>query len=534
MRKKLPIGIQSFTQIRREGYYYVDKTPFLARMVESGGKYYFLSRPRRFGKSLLLDTIACAFSGQRELFAAHDGGDGSAPREALYLADHWDWNQRYPVVRLSFVEGPLNDEAELVEAITLQLSENARRLQVPFEPTPHHFRSQFDRLLCRTAEHYNQPVVVLVDEYNKPILDHLTNPEVASVMRNALRNLYSVLKARSDCLRFVFLTGVSKFSQVSLFSGLNNLHDITVSEEFGSLCGYTDADLDTVFAPEFAAAAADGKPLDRDRVRFWYNGYGWGGANRVYNPFDVLLCLAEREYRPWWFETATPTFLVELLKARGFFTPQLERTYATHQLLGSFDVGTMPSETLLWQTGYLTIRSKEQDPAGATTYWLGLPNHEVRKALNEALVNALLPEPPYALAHDVARALFEGDSDTLQAHMSHLFASIPSHWYDKAGNYEGYYASVFYSFLASTGVALTAEAVKAKTRIDLVVQAGATVWVIEFKVIEGEEATGAALAQLHARDYAAAYRHAPGVTRVIELGVEFSKTTRRIVGWEAR
>nr|BAL57877.1 hypothetical conserved protein [uncultured beta proteobacterium] len=531
MRKKLPIGIQSFTQIRREGYYYVDKTPFLARMVASGGKYYFLSRPRRFGKSLLLDTIACAFSGQRELFVAHDGHDGSAPREALYLADHWEWSQRYPVVRLSFVEGPLNDEAELVEAITLQLSENARRLQVPFKPTSNHFRSQFDQLLCRIAEHYGQPVVVLVDEYDKPILDHLTNPEVATVMRNALRNLYSVLKARSDCLRFVFLTGVSKFSQVSLFSGLNNLNDITLDDDYAAICGYTDADLDTVFAPEFAAAAAEGRPLDRERVRFWYNGYWWGGTDRVYNPFDVLLCLAKREYRPWWFETATPTFLVELLKARGFFTPQLERTYATHQLLGSFDVGTMPSETLLWQTGYLTIARKVEE-AGHLLYELTVPNQEVRVALNEALLDALLPQRYEVEATlNVLRALRAGDSETLRAEFEHLFAQIPYDWHYPLGHLEAYYASLFYSFLASTGVRLLAEAHTRDGRIDLVVQAGATVWVIEFKVVAGENATGAALAQLRARDYASAYRTAPGVTRVIELGVEFSKATRRIVGW---
>jgi len=531
MDKKLPIGIQSFTQIRREGYYYVDKTPFLARMVESGGKYYFLSRPRRFGKSLLLDTIACAFSGQRELFAAHDGRDGSAPREALYLADHWDWRKRYPVIRLSFGTGSFANEAAVDAVIRYQLKRNAQQLGLGDAPQWPQPGLALMELIERAANQHGAPVVVLVDEYDKPILDAINDPEQAAVHRAILRDLYSVLKDAAENLRFVFLTGVSKFSQVSLFSGLNNLNDITVDDDFAAICGYTDADLDTVFAPEFAAAAADGKPLDRERVRFWYNGYWWGGTERVYNPFDVLLCLAKREYRPWWFETATPTFLIELLTARGFFTPQLERTYATHQLLGSFDVGTMPSETLLWQTGYLTIARKVEE-AGQLLYELAIPNQEVRVALNEALLDALLPHRHEVEATlNVLRALREGDSETLRAEFDHLFAQIPYDWQYPLGHLEAYYASLFYSFLASTGVRLLAEAQTRDGRVDLVIQAGATVWVVEFKVVAGESATGAALAQLRARDYAAAYRAAPGVTRVIELGVEFSKTTRRIVGW---
>ncbi|WP_217125083.1 AAA family ATPase, partial [Hydrogenophilus thiooxidans] len=298
MRKKLPIGIQSFTQIRREGYYYVDKTPFLARMVASGGKYYFLSRPRRFGKSLLLDTIACAFSGQRELFAAHDGHDGSAPREALYLADHWDWNQRYPVIRFSFGTGTFPNEAAIDAVIRYQLKRNAHQLGLGDAPQWPQPGLALLELIERATNHHDAPAVVLVDEYDKPILDVIVHPEQAAAHRAILRDLYSVLKEAAEHLRFVFLTGVSKFSQVSLFSGLNNLNDITLDDDFAAICGYTEADLDTVFAPEFAAAAAEGRPLDRERLRFWYNGYWWGGADRVYNPFDVLLCLAKREYRP--------------------------------------------------------------------------------------------------------------------------------------------------------------------------------------------------------------------------------------------
>lgn len=265
-------------------------------------------------------SLAAAFAGERALFTAHDGSDGTAPRPALYLADHWDWEQRYPVVRISFGQGIRRFPEELDEAIAWQLETNAARLNVPISQA-HGIAERFADLITAAAEAYRQRTVVLVDEYDKPILDHITRPDLAAAMRERLRNFYSVLKKRDADLHFVFLTGVSKFSKVSLFSGLNNLADITLIDEFATLCGYTESDLDTVFAPEFVAAEQEGCPLSRSEVRAWYNGYWWRGNARVYNPFDVLQLLRFRTFRPWWFESGTPTFLVELLKERAFFTP---------------------------------------------------------------------------------------------------------------------------------------------------------------------------------------------------------------------
>ena len=273
-RKKLPIGIQTFAEIRREGYYYVDKTPFVSALAESG-KYYFLSRPRRFGKSLFLDTLAEAFAANRTLFTG------------LYLENHWDWERRHPVVRISFAEGRLERRADLDRRIRGILRENAERLQVVLDDLDD-ISGSFGQLITRAAEKHQRQTVVLIDEYDKPILDNLTDPDTARAMREGLRNLYSVLKGRDADLRFVFLTGVSKFSKVSLFSGLNNLRDITLSPQYATICGYTETDLDTVFAPEFAAAIKEGCALDRDAVRAWYNGYHWGSEASVYNPFDVL------------------------------------------------------------------------------------------------------------------------------------------------------------------------------------------------------------------------------------------------------
>jgi hypothetical protein len=276
-RRKLPIGIQTFREIREDDYYYVDKTVLAHRLIE-GGKYYFLSRPRRFGKSLLLDTLGELFSGSEPLF------------RGLHIHDRWDWNTVYPVIRISFGGGVLQERAALDRRIHAILLENAERLGVACRDSDD-IPTCFGELIRHAHARTGQRVVVLVDEYDKPILDNITRPEVARDMRDGLRNLYSVIKGQDAHIRFAFLTGVSKFSKVSLFSGLNNLRDITVSPAYSALCGYTEADVDTVFAPELAG-------FDRQQIRDWYNGYNWTGE-AVYNPFDLLLLFEERQFRPY-------------------------------------------------------------------------------------------------------------------------------------------------------------------------------------------------------------------------------------------
>jgi hypothetical protein len=510
-RRKLPIGIQTLRRMREEGAYYVDKTPYAVRLAEQGS-YYFLSRPRRFGKSLFVDTLAELFAGNRVLF------------DGLYAEQHWDWSRRYPVIRLSFAEGRLDSRAALEESIADQLARNARRLQLP-PPGPRASHLALSHLIEDAARHHGAGAVVLVDEYDKPILDNLSDPDVARAMREGLRNLYSVLKAQDAHLRFVFLTGVSKFSKVSIFSGLNHLRDITVSAEYSAICGYTDADLDAVFAAELQG-------LDRDEIRRWYNGYGWLGE-RVYNPFDVLLLLQERQFRPWWFETGTPTFLVDLLKSRQTFTPQLDAWVTSEPLLGAFDVEHIATEAVLWQSGYLTIQA-EQPVGSIRRYVLGYPNQEVESAFNEALLTALLPSPDWATSRllPLYRALHALDWPALRAHFESLFASIPADWYraNPVLHYEGYWASVFYSHLASLGLDLTPEDVTNQGRIDLTLRLPQAIVIIEFKRIDGDAPTGEAIAQLRAKGYADKYR---GDGRPIWLlGVEFSSATRNVVGWD--
>jgi hypothetical protein len=317
---------------------------------------------------------------------------------------------------------------------------------------------------------------------------------------------------------------VSKFSKVSLFSGLNNLIDITVDASFSAVCGYTEADLDEVFAPELEG-------LDREQIRAWYNGYNWLGE-AVYNPFDVLLLLDAREFRPWWFETGTPTFLVDVLTERGFYTPRLSNLRASEALLSAFDVDHLAPEALLWQTGYLTFTGARQTGA-RWEYSLGYPNLEVEAALNDALLKGLmgdasLGEQAVSRLYDL---LVEADLDALRQHIISLFAAIPHQWHDgnQLARYEGFYASVFYSHLAALGLDLATEDASSHGRLDLRLRFNGRLWLFEFKVVELAP-EGAALRQIKDRGYAEKYR-AEGLPMHL-IGIEFSREQRTLVGLE--
>jgi hypothetical protein len=509
-RHKLPIGIQNLREIRAGGYYYVDKSGSAIDLIDSG-KYFFLSRPRRFGKSLLVDTLKELFEGNQALFTG------------LAAETRWDWTKHYPVIRISFSDGVLPGRAELDRRIDEILRDAARELGVQTDYQT--ISGRFAELIRLVHDRFGAPVVVLIDEYDKPILDNITAPAIAAEMREGLKNLYSVLKGADPYLKFVFLTGVSKFSKVSLFSGLNNLQDITLDARWSALCGYTDVDVDSVFAPELPG-------LDRDEIRRWYNGYNWGGQS-VYNPFDVLLLLDTRQFRPYWFETGTPTFLVKVLAEQQFFTPDLSRLQSSLSLLSSFDVDRITPEALLFQTGYLTLHQTEQPLPGRWVYTLGYPNREVETSLNNALLESYgVPEQAaFRQQNRLIERLQNADLAGIQPVLHALFASIPSDWYRRnpLAGFEGHYASVFYSHLAGLGLDLRVEDATNHGRIDLVLLLGAQVFIFEFKVV-ADQPEGKALAQIRSHGYADKYR---STDRTIHLiGVEFSKADRNIVGFE--
>ena len=509
-RRRLPIGIQTFREIRGQDCYYVDKTPYIRRLLDEG-KHYFLSRPRRFGKSLFLDTCKELFEGNEALF------------EGLHIHEHWDWSVRHPVVRLSFGTGNFTEPGSLQADLADQLTAIERRAGVVSESATAPRRLAF--LLEALHGRSGRPAAVLIDEYDKPILDALETPEVARANRDFLRGLYATIKDSDADIRFSFLTGVSKFSKVSLFSGLNNLIDITLDPRYSAICGYTEADLDSVFAPELPG-------LDRDEIRDWYNGYCWLGEENVYNPFDILLLFDSRKFKAYWFETGTPSFLVETLVQRRVRSLSLEDMVGTDDLLSKFDVEDIATEALLFQTGYLTLTG-EENLGGEPLYRLGYPNREVRQSLNRSLLRYLVKDTSRQMANSgqLDRLLKANDFAGLQALFHAFFASIPYEWYtsNDIASYEGYYASVFYSYFAALGLDVIVEDSSSHGRLDMAVRFNDKVYLFEFKVVEMEP-EGAAMAQLKERRYADKYR---GLGRPIYLvAVEFSRETRNLAAFD--
>ncbi len=505
--KKLPIGIQTFENLIQEGFVYVDKTRFVSDIALQG-KYYFLSRPRRFGKSLFLSTIKAAFECKRELF------------QGLYLYHNWDWEETNPVVHISFGSGVMRSIDELRITFEEILYDQGQHHNIEYAKTS--LKGRFKELIQKCHAQYSRSVVILIDEYDKPILDNIDKPELAMEIREELKNYYSVIKDADPYLRLVFITGVSKFSKVSLFSGLNNLKDITIDERFSTLCGYTQNELEEVFADRLSN-------VDLDEVKKWYNGYSWLGEE-VYNPFDVLLFLDSKQFSNYWFETGTPAFLIKLLQSRKYLVPELNNLKVGEKLLGSFDIDFIEVENLLFQTGYLTIKGLEI-MSGMRRYTLGYPNQEVRQSLADYILYYFTKTP--VQQGNNAFALYESlrdqDMDRLHEIFHAFFASIPYDWYQEqqAAGYEAFYASIVYCYFAATGIDVRPEVHSNKGRLDLVVYFENRVYVIEFKVIE-QCGAGQALEQIKAKGYAEQFAG----QEVYLIGVEFSSQKRNIEAFE--
>ena len=527
-KRRLPIGVQNFREIRERNCYYVDKTGYIEQLLEQG-KHYLLSRPRRFGKSLFLDTCKELFEANEPLFAG------------LAIHGAWDWSVRHPVLRLSFGSGHFAAPGDLRTEVVdrLKTLEDHAEVEARHTSAPARLRHLIETLHERTGHR----VAVLIDEYDKPILDALDVPEVARANRDYLRGLYAVVKDCDAHIRFSFITGVSKFSKVSLFSGLNNLVDITLDVRYSAICGYTDADLDGVFAPEVPR-------FDRDKIRDWYNGYCWRGDAKVYNPFDILLLFDNGEFGAWWFETGTPAFLVETLVERRVSAVSVEGMAGTDSLLSRFDVDDMGTEALLFQTGYLTIRDEEVI-GGKNLYRLGYPNREVRQSFNEYLLRYLVNDASQQTANSVQlyRLLEANDFDGLGALFRAFFASIPYETRPRCGRpeislceisqrgtyaqattrWESYYASVFYAYFAALGLDIAVEDSTSHGRLDMAVRFNGNVYLFEFKVVEMASG-GAAMAQVKERRYADKYRHSGEPIHLI--GIEFSRDSRNIAAFD--
>ncbi|ACG58230.1 protein of unknown function DUF1703 [Hydrogenobaculum sp. Y04AAS1] len=504
--KLLPIGIQTFEKIRNNNYYYVDKTVFVKKL-ENGG-YYFLSRPRRFGKSLFLDTLKEAFSGNKELF------------KGLYLYDNWDWEKRYPVIKFDLSQAYPDTEENLLESLKSFLDDTAKLHHIKL--TKRLIPLKFQELIQKLYEKYNQKVVVLIDEYDKPILDVIEDIEKARRNRDILKKFFEILKPSDPYLKLVFLTGVSRFSKVSIFSGLNQLNDITVDRNFSTVCGYTQSELESVFEDRL-------KDFDKEKIKEWYNGYSWLGES-VYNPFDILLLFDKKMFKPYWFETATPTFLIKMFMKNRYYIPELENLEVGDEILSNLDVDNIRVENLLFQSGYLTIKDFKEKYG---IYILSYPNLEVRKSFNSYFLTYIIEDISAKYKTDIGliEAFETKQVEKLKDILHRFFASIPHDWYRKndIDSYEGFYASIVYALFNGAGLNVIAEDNTNKGQIDLSVFNQDSVYIIEFKVVEDKE-EGNALKQIKEKRY---YEKYMGKYKEIYLiGIEFSKKDKNIVGFE--
>lgn len=512
--KKLPIGIQSIEKILEEGYVYVDKTALLHALI-TGGAYYFLSRPRRFGKSLLIDTLRAIFTGKRKMFKGC----------AISSLDY-DWKE-YPVIHLDFSLIARGNPTAFREALQRRLEAIASDYEVSIAcPT---LEEGLIDLVHRLEAKTKEKVVILVDEYDKPLIDHLHDPETAKGNRAVQKDFFTVIKGLDAKLRFVFVTGVSKFSQVSLFSGMNNLYDITVSAEYASLLGYTEQEIASFFQDHIGLVAQKSqKTFDEvvDLMRQWYNGYRFSEQKgTVYNPFSTLLFLKNGKTGNYWFQTATPTFLIEQIRQQKYPVDQLSDIDVGDELFNNHDVEKTNLISLMWQTGYLTIRGYDPE---SLLYRLAYPNEEVKTSFLKSLaagMTGLAVTQMAGYAHRMSTALQEQNLEAFFEKMQAFFATTP---YDMHVGEERYYQTIFYVAAKLIGLEVELEVKTNVGRIDMIVMMDTTVYIFEFKI---DSTPKKALQQIKEKKYFQKFLDSD--KDVILVGVGFSTKQRNISGWTA-
>ncbi len=497
---KYPIGIQDFRKLRESGYLYVDKTQHIDNILGQGN-YFFLSRPRRFGKSLLLSTLNELYSGSRELF------------EGLWVEKHWDWEaSRRPVIWLKFSSYGYKEKG-LAAAIDDGLMLEARRLGISLGDPG--YKNHFQELIIKAGA--TKKAVLLIDEYDKPIIDFLEDVPQAEANRETLKSFYSVLKDCDPYLELAFITGVSAFSKVSIFSDLNNLENISLSPSAFTLLGITQEELEHYFSQQLAE-------IDSGQVRRWYNGYGWGGPDKVYNPFSILRFFKDGcSFKNFWFETGTPTFLVKEMKKQASY--DIGHTVATANDLSNFDLRRLNPITVLFQTGYLTIQHYEPRDL---LYTLDYPNLEVKHSLQEILLNEYLDYPPQSALPRVVNlrnALRRKDLQEVINIFNALFASLPyEHWQQEN---EHFFHALIHLTFSLLGVYIQSEVHTAKGRCDALVQTDKYIYAFEFKLDKSAEE---ALRQIEEKGYLTPYADSP--KEKIAVGVSFSSNEKQVEEWD--
>ncbi|MBQ6760375.1 MAG: AAA family ATPase [Prevotella sp.] len=520
---KLPIGIQDFEKIRTSGYLYIDKTEHVYRLA-SEGSYYFLSRPRRFGKSLLLSTIKALFLGKRELFKGL----------AIDQKEDWDWAV-HPVLHLDLNTEKYDKPEVLHDRINLFLEENEQIYGK--REAERSLGTRFEGIIKRAYEKTGQRVVILVDEYDKPLLQAIGNRELQDEYRGTLKGFYGALKSMDGCIKFAMLTGVTKFGKVSVFSDLNNLRDISLDYDFHSICGITEQELLSYFPTQIDALAERSK-LTREecieKLRRMYDGYHFDeDSPGMYNPFSVLNTFQTRKFGSYWFETGTPTYLVELLRRHYYDLEEMATSEVTADVLNSIDAESTNPIPVIYQSGYLTIKGYKSE---FKKYILGFPNEEVAEGFIKYLAPFYLDNREKRSVFDIEKFtsdVREGKPEQFLSRMKSLFASAP---YDSVkGDKENHFQNMMWVVFKMMGFYSHTEYHTSDGRIDLLVETPQYRYIMEFKLDGTAEE---ALQQIKDKNYqlqffgdALATRESQGESKTFIIGVNFSKETRTIDRW---
>jgi len=509
--RNLPIGTQSFLKLREGNAIYVDKTK-LIHQIASEGTYYFFSRPRRFGKSLLISTLKELYKGNKSVF------------EGLWIENNWDWRKSNPVIHFSFDELGFK-ESSLSDVIKDDIRLKAKNFGIEL------IGDNINALLKSLIEQLYQKlgkVVFLVDEYDKPIIDYLevNNLSQGEKNRDTLREFYSVLKNADEYLELVFITGISKFSKVSIFSHLNNLRDITLHPKFTTLVGYTQEEIELYFDDYLQEIQATLNLSRKELIRLmkiWYNGFSWDGINKVYNPFGTLNFLDQKVFRNFWFSTGSPRFLVDKMRTEVLYN--VENTVIDSITLDKFDLENIELVPLLFQTGYLTV--KEMDVMTGEMV-LDYPNKEVRESMYQFLISDLARNPHRTntgrTMRDLNKAFLEKDLETVKTIINSILADLPSETYSKQS--EGLYHGLIHLIFSYLGMVISSEVHSSQGRADAIVESPSDIFIFEFKF---NKTAQEAIDQIKKKQYALKYKNSGKI--IIAIGVNFNNETKQIDDW---
>lgn len=510
--------MQTFSDLMTQNYLYVDKTKDIYNLFARGGKYYFLSRPRRFGKSLMISTLYELFSGNRELF------------KGLWIRDKIQWT-KHPVIHIDFTEIDFETAALLKNSLNENLERTGNEYSIQLTSTS--YKTRFGELIRKLAINQDSKVVVLIDEYDKPIIDFIETEEneIALANRKVLKKFYSVLKGSDKYIRFVFITGVSKFSRMSLFSDLNNLNDITIDDHFSTLLGITQDELLKYFDDRIQHLSQKMNMSQENllgHIKQWYNGYSWDGCHFLYNPHSILNFFSKNRFGNYWFSSATPTFLINHMKNREKDIISLEREEVDEAIFESYDIENLEVISMLFQTGYLTI--KDIIPVGIKSkYVLSYPNEEVKESFLKHFLSNYTAEETGIVGSKIlvlVEAAGKDDLENFFTIIKSLFASIPSHLFIK--DREAYYHSIVYMILKLLGIYIKVEEHTNKGRIDAVIETESHIYVMEYKMGTSDEA----LSQIERMKYYEKYLSSGKSIQLI--GVGFDREEKNISDYKVK